>query len=109
MSEKEAAAAANPRAGAVVDNVFGVEGGEAEAGEHIRQVGVAVLASGGHHCCDSCDGATACASATAMHSPCRQVAPRSEVQDVSGHLCGQSPKAALVVGALAAVAVMGLR
>jgi hypothetical protein len=37
------------------------------------------------------------------------VAPLSKVQDVTGFLCGQSPKAALVVGALAAVAVTGLR
>jgi hypothetical protein len=58
MPEEEATAAANPRAGVVVDDVFGVEAGEAEASEHLRRG--AVLTSGRHRCCDSCDGAAAC-------------------------------------------------
>jgi hypothetical protein len=37
MPEEEATAATNPRVGAVADDVFGVEAGEAEAGKHLRE------------------------------------------------------------------------
>jgi hypothetical protein len=85
MPEEEATAAANPRVGAVVDDVFGVEGE--------KQRPASTSASGcpyaGWRCCyDSCDGVAVVIHVTAPPLALRPlarthladtVAPQSEV------------------------------